>query len=929
MIRMIQSTSSKQAKAYFSNALDKADYYINDVELQGKFFGKLCDRLGISSTATKEVFFALCENRHPVTKEKLTPRNKAGRTTGYDISFHAPKSVSIGHVFSEDNRILQAFETSVRETMKELEQAAKTRIRKNGAYDDRATGELIWAEFIHQTSRSAGDGITPDMHLHSHNYVFNLSFDETENRFKAAKFREVMQSMPYYQAAFHKRLADELVKKGYAIRKTDHSFELEGVEEKLIRHFSKRTDQIGKVAKEKNITDSKALAELGAKTRARKQKGLSMQDLRDDWKHQIAQLTQPETGKEFEKAPEPTRISLPDLTVKPKAEKPNLKTAQACLNHALQHCFERASVVPSTQLMAEAYRYGLGSPEVSVSAIRAAFEADDRLISIKRGTRILCTTKEVLKEEKRMVDLAREGMGKITPIYTNAPTIDNVNEQQKQAIAHVLTTSSRVSIIRGAAGTGKTTLMKEAKRWIEASGKSIIAVAPTAEASRGVLRQDGFNDAETVAKLLTDSKLQEQLKGQVLWVDEAGLLSTQQAVKLLELARKHNARLVLSGDTKQHRAIERGDAMRILSTVGHIHPAEVRLIQRQKNALYRDAVNDLSNGLVADAFQKLDVMGAVKTYDRDNPHEKLVKDYLKAIQRRKSALVISPTHKEGKAVTEKLRESLRKVRKLGKKELHVRQLVNLSFTEAEKADTRNYEKGHVVQFTQHDKGIPRGSQWIVHKIEQDDVYLRNSAGHTITLPRTHAKRFDVFEQTKIPLSKGDQVRITRNGFDKKNKRLDNGTTLKVKSIALDGSLVLHNPVSKKTFHLDSTYGHLDHAYCITSHAAQGKTVDEVFIAQPATTFGATDMKQFCVSVSRGKEAVHLYTDDRTLLLEHASELGDRPSALELVSQTATKTKDYTEYRRKQEYQPLKEKGGTGRKQDFTRNAKDFDYEPGI
>lgn len=65
-------------------------------------------------------------------------------------------------------------------------------------------------------------------------------------------------------------------------------------------------------------------------------------------------------------------------------------------------------------------------------------------------------------------------------------------------------------------------------------------------------------------------------------------------------------------------------------------------------------------------------------------------------------------------------------------------------------------------------------------------------------------------------------------------------------------------------------------------------MDEVFIAQPAATFAATNAKQFYVSVSRGKERAIIYTDDREELLHHASELGIRQSAMELVNKDRTK-----------------------------------------
>ena len=53
----------------------------------------------------------------------------------------------------------------------------------------------------------------------------------------------------------------------------------------------------------------------------------------------------------------------------------------------------------------------------------------------------------------------------------------------------------------------------------------VVALAPTAAASRGVLRGEGFASADTVARFLADAELQESARGQVVWVDEAGLLS--------------------------------------------------------------------------------------------------------------------------------------------------------------------------------------------------------------------------------------------------------------------------------------------------------------------------------------------------------------------------------------------------------------------
>lgn len=864
---MIQSKNAGHAKAYFQDALSKSDYFISDQELPGFWQGKLAARLGLAGETTKEAFYALCDNRHPVTGLGLTPRTREERTTGYDINFHCPKSVSILHAFAKDDHILKAFQESVTETMRAIEAASQTRVRQSGVYADRSSGELVWGHFTHQTARPV-EGALPDPHLHSHCYVFNATFDAAENRIKAGQFRDIQRNMPYYQSRFHKTLADKLAQLGYGIRMTGKSFEVEYVPEAVIDLFSKRTDEIGRIAKEKGITDAKELGELGARTRAKKDKGYGMAELKDAWREQVMALG--EAGKGDSTAivrNAPVKEAVPC-------------TAQQCLDHAVKHCFERASVVPDRKLLETAFKYSIGK-SVKVEDIERALKEDSRIIRVEEKGRMLCTTREVLTEEKRMVSLARAGQGVVTPLYEAAPET-SLNGQQAAAVAHVLTTTHRISIIRGAAGAGKTTLMKEAVPKIEATGKIVTVVAPSSDAARGVLKGAGFDNAETVARLLIDEKMQANLKGQVLWVDEAGLLGTKDMLSLLELTQRMDARLILGGDTRQHASVVRGDALRILNTVAGIRTAEVSKIYRQKNEDYRNAVDALSKGDIKRGFEKLDDIGFIKEIDPMKPNGQMVDDYMVALKKGKDTLMVCPTHAQGEAATEEIRNRLRSDGLLGKKEVTARQLKNLNLTEAEKRDSRNLRDGQIVQFTQNVRGFVRGSLWTVKKDEVYGIMLTDTEGMTKPLPMERSQHYSLFELRDIKLSIGDKVRITDNCFDLNRKRLNNGATLEVTGVTVAGEITLKNKNSKESYHIDKGFGHIAHAHCITSHASQGKDVDEVFIYQPQATFGATNAKQFYVSVSRGKERAHIYTDSKAELLEHASELGDRTSALELT-----------------------------------------------
>src|SRR2546423_15546819 len=120
--------------------------------------------LGLSGEVTKDQFAALADNIHPATGERLTLRQKHNRIPGYDFTFSAPKSVSLLYGLTGDERLKAAMENAVTGTMRDIEADMQTRVRKEGVYADRTTGNLAYAAFLHEMARPVG-GI-PDRPLH-------------------------------------------------------------------------------------------------------------------------------------------------------------------------------------------------------------------------------------------------------------------------------------------------------------------------------------------------------------------------------------------------------------------------------------------------------------------------------------------------------------------------------------------------------------------------------------------------------------------------------------------------------------------------------------------------------------------------------------------------------------------------------------------
>src|SRR6202022_1283755 len=162
MIRITQQNSASSAKRYYATA----DYLSESQEIVGSWGGKGASRLGLEGTVDKFSFERLCDNRDPRTEKPLTVRTRSERRVGYDFTFSVPKSVSLLYALSGDQGIMDAFRGAVDETMREMEAEMKTRVRQGGQDSDRTTGNMVWAEFIHTTSRPV-EGV-PDPQLHAH-----------------------------------------------------------------------------------------------------------------------------------------------------------------------------------------------------------------------------------------------------------------------------------------------------------------------------------------------------------------------------------------------------------------------------------------------------------------------------------------------------------------------------------------------------------------------------------------------------------------------------------------------------------------------------------------------------------------------------------------------------------------------------------------
>ena len=173
--------------------------------------------------------------------------------------------------------------------------------------------------------------------------------------------------------------------------------------------------------------------------------------------------------------------------------------------------------MPERKLVTEALKRGIGA--VTVEDVTR--EVRERpLIRSDVAGRAMATTKEMLALESRLIDFARDGRGRCRPLGDPERPCSRewFNDGQKAAVRHVLGSRDRVMIIRGVAGTGKTTLEQEIGEAVAEAGRPVVALAQSVKASREVLRQEaGFANADTVARFLKDEEMQEAAGAASSW----------------------------------------------------------------------------------------------------------------------------------------------------------------------------------------------------------------------------------------------------------------------------------------------------------------------------------------------------------------------------------------------------------------------------
>lgn len=916
-------TSAAQAASYY----EADDYYAEGGNAPSEWLGKGAETLKLAGAVDHEQFASLLAG-HVAGQELGTMRNgEWEHRPGWDLTFSAPKSVSLMAEVAGDRRLIAAHERAVKTTLGLVEQHfAATRIREDGSIRREAMDNLVIASFRHGTSRAL------DPQLHSHNIILNMTRDEA-GQWRSLEPRAFYQMQKQMGAIYRQELAAEVQKLGYGIeRGKESTFEIAGIGEDTLEAFSQRSAVIEARLAERGKSREQASAaekQVAALDTRQAKEAVPQAELVGAWREAagaagwneqarrnlIAQAEARAGGRTEMRAATQAQGNSQAATLDadsgiaagvpaPQAGQ-NLEqnlarelAADRAVAQGASMLGERQSVFATTALHEAAGRFGMG--RIGHGDIAAAIARAEKIGALqprecldRRGVTFEgFTTAANIASETTMLRLEEQARQQVAPILSPIAAARVVVEAERRSALHghawtdeqraaaqqILASRNRVIGLQGAAGTAKTsTVLATIAREAEAQGIQVTALAPTASAAQ-VLGTALDARADTLARhLLAPGRPNSRER---LWiVDEASLISTADAAKLLGLAESHRARVLLVGDTAQLGSVEAGAAFAQLQGAG-METARLTQILRQTNEQAKAAVEASLAGDAKKTLAALDAGGGriIEHDSREARFAQIAQDYAKldAKERRKT-LVVEPSREGRDALTKEIRQRLVETGALHGPTVAATRLAPRDLTRAEAKDPHSYAIGDMIRFAKDyaDKGISKAQAYRVAGIDtaKAAIMLESQDGKVIDwrLRQWGASHAQAFTAEAMELRAGDQVQFTRN--DRALGRI-NGQ---------QGEIVAVDPATRRAtiklaggkiemLTLDTPRDqHIAHAYVATAFAAQGRTAERTFIHADSVATHLIDQKSFYVALSRARETTAVYTNDRAKLVAAIAE----------------------------------------------------------
>jgi conjugative relaxase-like TrwC/TraI family protein len=559
-------------------------------------------RLGITTgpVVDGKDFLALMEGRHPETGDWVRPQGAGGgRGGGIDVTFSAPKSVSVVWALTDPwqrEMIEQAHTRAVERSVAYLrEQVPVVRRRYSGQVVEEQARDVIAAEYRHTTARGVTGSQAPDPQLHSHVVITGAIRDD--DRIVAVASRPVFRAARELGAFYRSALAEELACQGYGIEqntgKDGKYFEIKGVPHELREVFSGRSREVARAAERFRARYGRApergeLRNLALENR-RSKTPTTRPDLERSWQ---------ETGQEHEFSA--------DQAVRLIAFNEPQQHAQPVEDRIEARLTEHKATFEAKELRAVALEQTAGEmPPDQALMVAKKMIHDRRILTLEGGQ---MTTLSVRAQEQaierraaQLAQPARRDTGQVARENATRDVTERIasplNPEQQHAV-QVLTGPERATVLIGPAGTGKGVVIDATVRAEQLTERETIGIAVSWSTAERLARDSPALQGQTLA---LDALITRAQAGRVhigpdttIVLDEAGMADHTRLDAITQLVENSGAKLIAVGDGKQLPSIGPGGMFDRIAN--HTPTAELHDIHRTKDPAEQQAWQALRDG---------------------------------------------------------------------------------------------------------------------------------------------------------------------------------------------------------------------------------------------------------------------------------------------------------------------------------------------
>lgn len=916
--------SAEGAASYY---LDVANYYAQDSK-SIRWLGRGAKELGLEGKSVeKEQMVVLLSGCLPDGRQ-LGRIDKDGihHRPGFDMTLSAPKSFSILLETGADPRLAKLLDDTVEWFVEEMEKEfAQTRQVVNDKVDYVDTHNFVVSAFRQPNSR-AGD---PQSHVHL--VVQNMTHCQdgkwrslaSDMNGRKGVVEQIMKHHIYGGLKFRNKLANGTKALGYELVSDGEGlWEIKGVPDGLLTHFSKRRQAIEALMEEKGWQGAKASSLAAQKTKIDKEE----MDLQQ-WRDNIVQECK-EFGFDphhFVNSIKPQQSLLQTIVQKVKARFQNkevllMEHARESIHVAIESVSQQHAVFDKRALKKEALKYSIASDHlIDERLIDKALEEHVKKHHLYEAQHpytkeSLFTTPWQLTLESETIARIEEGKNSINPITSKSKVKAFINDKestlnfslsdsQKKAMTSFLTTSDRFIAIQGYAGTGKTTMLRLTQELALSYGYTLRGVTAGSSAANELATKGGM-DANTFAKEL--GRLQKEnhdLSKTIFVVDEASMLSNPQGHQIIKLVEQFNSQLKIIGDKAQLPSPSSGRLFSIMQEYG-IDTVAMTHNLRQTNPRLKESAMHVSKGEVYDAIEKLTHVHVEDTYLKRI--DLMAKTWLSlSSEEREQTLCFAPTHRNRQDITSLVRQSLQKEGELKGTEHQQIVLKERPLTSIKLRQSLYYSPQDVIRFntkiTRY--AIKPGDYFVVGEVTEEHkknntLSLTSTEGKEVlfslnALPQFKTQNKDlerpveIYTQGHLDLMEGDKIQWKRNSqkYGIRNSELGTISTINEHHI----EIVTQDKKSIVLTHDAAELKHLDHGYVLTTYAAQGKDKKRgLGLIESCNRFAATN-QNFYVEVTRAIESMSIVTDDKNNLVKSITLNENKQySALDMVSSETLK-----------------------------------------